>query len=249
MIAQDFGVPLMSPNREFLCGCEFEIEDIKTIPPVLHNYFNIVDDHSLRNNGREFITPPSSYDDTVGLFKQLHGNLKVGVEPFSERTSIHVHVNVSNLSQKETKQLILTYALLEPLFFAFVGNSRQENIYCVPLNYTYLPTRYQKTVAQLVNEWHKYTAFNIKPIKQIGTVEFRHLYGTDKEEVFNVWLASLKTLYDFIANNPTFNVMKFLAKHSPKELAQQVVPLLMPLYKEGMLDDTVLDVLLSDGGI
>lgn len=238
----------------FLCGCEFEIEDIKSISSVVDNCFIIEDDHSLRNKGKEFKTQPSDYENTLELFDTLHKGLALGPAPFSERTSIHVHVNVRELSIEQLRQLMLVYALFEPMFFDFVGETRQGNIFCVPLSYTYLPSMYKLSPLSLVdsNKWHKYTAFNMLPIRELGTVEFRHMYGTNDREVFNTWLTTLKELYCFIEDNPNFNLVEQLNHTSEEALAEQIVPTLVKALNKPvkhLMQDTVIDVALSVGGL
>jgi hypothetical protein len=247
----------ITSNKEFLCGCEFEIEDVKdykNIPTTI----DVTNDSSLRNNGKEFKTPPQPIDLAVETFKQLHSSLKVGKQPFSERTSIHVHVNVRELDLVQARQLVLLYALYEPLFFDFVGNIRKNSIFCVPLNYTYLPSVYKLDIKGLKEKWHKYTAFNIIPMgpspdhQGFGTVEFRHLYGTNDAYVFETWLKAIKELYTIIMENPTFDILTEL-QGDTVQLAYKTVPTLAyrlsPETIKTLIADSTLDVKLSAGGI
>lgn len=244
----------LNGDRDFICGCEYEIESIKglggadNIPGI-----NIVEDNSLRNNGREFTTMPSKLEQQLDTFQQLHKTLSLGKDPFSERTSIHVHVNARELNVNEVRQMVLTYALLEPLFFEYVGPVRKGSIFCVPLNYTYLPSLYRLPTTQLRDRWHKYTAFNILPLNQFGTIEFRHMYGTGNVETMAFWLGALKELYMFIANRPEFDIINELQRGvKSTEIARQVVPSLAVQKEEELsilLADTLLDVKLSVGGL
>jgi len=240
-------------EREFTCGVEFEIEDIQDYSKVSPTLFMSEVDDSLRNHGREFKTHPSNFENTLKAFDHLWNRLFVGETPFSERTSIHVHVNVSQLSVVQAREFVLLYALLEPLFFKWVGEEREHNIFCVPLNYTYLPIHYKRDLGGLVDRWHKYTAFNILPVTTLGTFEFRHMYGTNDKEVFAFWLGALKELYDFINLNEELSVVKALAIMSPSDIAKAVVPSLAALTEDSkindMLNDSQLDVKLSVGGL
>lgn len=247
-------------SRTFLAGSEFEIEAIGenkvSSPRIL-----VEPDHSLRNNGLEFKTLPGSFEDNCEYFKHIHSRLKLGKDPFSERTSIHVHVNCLSLTPVECRQMVLVYALLEPLFFNFVGPKRANNIFCVPLNYTSLPKFYAKDIGQMHKAWHKYTAFNISPLgpgkdgsAPHGTIEFRHMYGTNNFELYHRWLSALKGLYDFIVQNEGFDIIKYLETNGDiVSLAKQVVPSLLQnvhdFHIKEQLQDSVLDVKLSDGGL
>lgn len=242
-------------SKNFICGIEYEIEDIRNIDSKINNFFLVKPDDSLRNNGREFITFPEYFEAQLELFSFLHKNLHLGEKAFTDRTSIHVHVNVRNLSLFEVKQFLLLYVLLEPLFFDFVGPIRKGSIFCLPLNYTFLPSLYHKNIPQLWQKWHKYTAFNILPLgQQLGTIEFRHMYGTNSFDKFSIWLSSIKSLYDFIINNNEFNLIEEIENSkSPSVFAKQVVPLFANKYEDfqlnNMMLDSLLDIKLSTGGL
>lgn len=247
-------------DRGFYCGVELEIEQIQDHGEYALKHWNITTDDSLRENGHEYTKGPMSYDNAVKAFVGLHKDLKTGPKPFSDRTSIHVHVNVGSLEEEELKQFILTYALLEPLFFEFVGQKRQNNIYCVPLNYTYLPTVYKHPLQTLHAKWSKYTAFNLCPVgvhehsQGLSTVEFRHMYGTNKIELFSDWLSAIRDLYLFVTTTPEYNLVKLLANRTPVSIiAQSAVPTLAKQHTameiQEICGDTVLDVKLSEGAL
>lgn len=246
--------------KTFYCGLELEIEDIQK-NNVSSSQVSCKEDGSLRNGGLEFITTPVTYEDALSLFKYVHGALKLGKNPFSERTSIHVHVNCLGFEVSTLRELVLTYALAEPLFFNFVGHNRQNSVFCVPLNHTPLPGQYAKDLIGMHKSWHKYTAFNISPLgpgkdgsAPHGTIEFRHMYGTGDFEVFKTWLTAIKDLFDFYAFNPEFKLINYLKENkSPYDLLRDVLPTLtLPLNNfqlKEMTKDTLLDVQLSDGGL
>jgi hypothetical protein len=246
-------------STDFICGCEFEIEDIKQ--NIDHPMILRVEDHSLRNNGWEYKTKPSDFKTTLELFAYLHKHLKLGNQAFSHRTSTHVHVNVRNMELSTVRQLVLSYALLEPLFFKFVGPEREHNIFCVPLSFTTLPNNYKKDIKYLHGTWHKYTAFNILPLglgknseQGLGTIEFRHLFGTKDPVIFKDWLSILKELYDWFQKNPDYEIIAQLAKGVPvTTIAHQIVPTLAQKYTSKEIQDackdSALDVKLSIGGL
>lgn len=182
--------------KTFICGLECEIESIKGPAKKKISNFLSVPDGSLRNNGIEYTTAvPTSREEVVLDFQALHKALDLGNEPFSERTSTHVHVNVSNLTEKDARQMVLLYALFEEFFFAMVQPERRDNIHCVPLTETYLPSRYAYGMQAMMAHWHKYTALNLKRMQDLGTMEFRHMHGTNNAEELNQWLHVLENLW------------------------------------------------------
>lgn len=228
--------------KGFLIGVECEIESVLSTPD--HTGFKVEKDGSLRNNGLEFISYPMNKDTFLKHFRQLHDNLKLGDNPFSERTSTHVHVNVANIELMAAKNMVLLYALFEEFFFMAVKPERRENIHCVPLTETYMPSLYNKPMPHLVDKWHKYTALNLKRVADLGTIEFRHLHGTNNVKEVEEWLSTLENLW-VLAQQETINkttlkqenIEKWFAyifKDSPKILAYR--PTLMNIIANNLID-------------
>jgi hypothetical protein len=221
-----------------LFGLELEIEDILGWKEdnFIGSHVDVVNDGSLRNNGKEFILPPFSYSDCINGFNSVHAELNLGIKPFSERTSIHVHVNCSNLTVKEILAFIHLYIITEPLWMKFVGPKRANSIFCVPLYTTTLPLYYNRGLKVMHGNWHKYTAFNILPLSKLGTIEFRHLYGTSDAYVFTTWLSAINELMKYVRSTPDFNVIDILMKDNIVNIARK---LFTPEFLHNMYDDEI----------
>lgn len=193
-IPEIFGMDAYRNTKDVLFGLECEIEAVRGWEDSLGNWWGVHEDGSLRNNGREFVSPPSPRTQVVEKFKELHKGIRLGKDPFSERTSIHVHVNMQNLTDVEVRHIILLYALYEEYFFMMTVPARRENIHCVPLNQTFLPTYYGAAMANIPGRWQKYTAMNAKPLSNYGTLEFRHMHGHNDPGLLNDWLYLLEKL-------------------------------------------------------
>lgn len=198
-VHEQFGSGGAYANVKDVCifGIECEIEAVQNGGGHMSG-FKCVQDGSLRNNGWEYITAvPSERADVLFDFRTLHTQLKLkkDLDPFSERTSTHVHMNVSSLDQEHVRQLVLLYALFEEFFFAMVKPNRRDNIHCVPLTETHLPSKYAANLAGLHSNWSKYTAINLLRMADLGTLEFRHLHGTNDEKELGVWLHVLENLW------------------------------------------------------
>lgn len=204
-IAENYGLKASESTWRdiFVCGTECEIESVKDYGNI-PGFWNPTQDGSLRNNGMEFISPPLSKDESINAFKQLHAKIRLGSrdEAFSSRTSTHVHVNCLKLKENQVKNLLLLYALFENFFFDCVNPIRKTNIHCVPLNETLLPNIYKNPVDALARQWHKYTALNLIPLRKQGTVEFRHLEGTDNPVLYEQWLTVLENLWLLAKQEP-----------------------------------------------
>lgn len=196
-VRSTFGIHSHITEKAFTAGVELEIEDVRGFrkdPPPL---FTIETDGSLRNNGKEFISHPANVETLVKGFKDLHAvlNHSAKPQPFSDRTSIHVHVNCLDLEIGQARSIILWYALFEPVFFALVEQSRRNNIHCVGLDQTVLSRVYRRTLPHFTQAWSKYTALNVKPLTELGTIEFRHMEGHADATRFEDWLKILKALW------------------------------------------------------
>lgn len=231
--------------KGFVAGIECEIESVDSKRDF--PYFTFTTDGSLRNNGAEFISSPQDKETLLSAFRNLHAEIdyydkKVA---FSPRTSTHVHINCRTLTEENTRQLILFYALFEEYFFAMVNKERRHNIHCVPLTETFLPSIYKYPVLKMMTQWHKYTALNVLPLAKQGSIEFRHLQGTDSSELLDEWLTTLDNLWRMCQReeiNPTSLNNPIMVKqwwrtlfgHSPRIMALE--PTLPSMTRNNMLD-------------
>lgn len=243
-------------TTRFVCGVELEIEEVNLTSSGLawcnQRQISVEEDGSLRNNGKEFLLPPNYESDQVSLFTEFHNKspVRYGKNAFSSRTSTHVHVNVNYMTRPQVKTLMLLYSIFEPLAFQFCGEQRKANIHCVPLSYTHLPSLYSLDIVALINKWSKYTALNLIPVKNLGTVEFRHLGGTNNPDVFQAWLSFLSTLYNEAFRIGTFRQTFLKSPYNQLKAIEQ--QLLTPEFRhfskspiEFSLDDNLLDVKLQ----
>jgi len=183
-----------SNENKVLYGVECEIESF--IHSDVGGVWSAKPDGSLRNGGVEFISEPQPRAETVQAFAWLHKNIGIRrmEERFSPRTSIHVHVNCKNLEHSHVRRMVLLYALFEELFFLQVCPTRRENIHCVALSETHLPSRYGQSIRDMWSGWSKYTALNLKPLSSLGTLEFRHSDGHDDPKRLDDWLLCIENL-------------------------------------------------------
>lgn len=190
-------------------GIEVEAEDVHerlVIHPICG--WTVVNDPSLRNGGREFISLPSTPKAARHLIAALWAAFRKTPPDFSWRTSIHIHLNMRNEKVSQVVSNILLYILFEDSLFAFVGNDRRQSNFCVPVQETNMAPHLStllsgdENLPTVISAWSKYTALNIRPISLNdhgghgdegisggkGTIEFRHLEGTsDCVKVIN-WI-------------------------------------------------------------
>lgn len=199
------------PMKGTLFGLELEMEQVEGTAEEIPHCLKIAEDASLRNSGSEFISRPVPLEQAMEFFDAVMHSPAVNWldkdERCSERGSIHVHVNVQDMSADQVRNMLRFYCVTEPQWFATVDSHRHNNIYCVPLHATAMP-RYiqQKSLSAMADNWHKYTALNAKPLRQYGTLEFRHLQATDSADKLEYWLGCISRLRQLACEASTSDI-------------------------------------------
>ena len=180
------------------CGIEVECENITTF--LLDDYYWAWHkDNSLRNNPIEWVT---KFGLRVKDMQYALDILSRGIEAekfpggfsFSERTSVHVHLDCRYHSGDNVRSLVILYTLVENSLFNFAGETRKHNIFCVPLRQTLKEEHYNTW--DMVGNWDKYCAINLRALREYGTVEFRHMEGNmNPRRIFN-WVMLLALLVE-----------------------------------------------------
>lgn len=184
-------------------GVEIECEKAVSLP-LRHRTWVCHRDSSLRGEALEWVT---TYGLRIGGLWGALSNFKREVDKaregykdptlydFSERTSIHVHLDCRYFNEEQIKSLLVLYTLVENSLFRFAGEQRKHNVFCVPLRETDFSFS-GFSAWGMVEDWAKYCAINIKCLREFGTVEFRHMEGHDDIERIFVWVTLLFLLQE-----------------------------------------------------
>jgi hypothetical protein len=182
-------------------GIEVEVEHGRDQLARLPGW-NIQTDPSLRGpNPREFVTP---FGLRLGnAWKPLHAlqmeikkarTLDPGYYAFTERTSVHAHVDCRCWTEQQIRSMVQLYLLFEDALYRFAGGERQDNVFCIPLRRSNRLGSCE-TIPDYVRGWEKYAGLNLKPLAEYGTIEFRHMAGTDDMERVFLWLLLISRLH------------------------------------------------------
>lgn len=195
-------LPLVSPD--LLVGLELEIENLpEGLNHVFGGLFRVDTDGSLRNNGREAITLPMKAKFVENLLSVFFSKNHITRDNYSDRCSTHVHVNCQDLTIDQVRAIALVYQATERLLFAYIGEERENNIYCIPWYQAGFTTRSMEEMGVLstfdvkVRNWIKYTALNLQPLRNYGTIEFRHLRGTCDVKEIVTWLNIISSIVEY----------------------------------------------------
>ena len=204
-------IPVVTPA--YLFGLELEIENVKAEPYAHYaSYWTITADNSLRNNGVEFVSCPLRMSQIEKALRQLNYKMNPDID-FSPRTSTHVHMNVRDLTISEIQALVLVYTTIEEVLFKWVGHNRDNNIFCIKITdteYINLMKSLHENFDSCISNWNKYTALNLHPIADKGTVEFRHLYGTNDIPTILAWVNMLACIKNYVKTYPLNTIMNII---------------------------------------
>lgn len=248
------GTPVDATSR--LYGVELEIENcINDYESYLVGGITQHADGSLRNNGMEFVTRPMSLPILETTLRAFFEKNKFNKDNYSERCSVHVHANVQDYTIDNLNALSILYATFERVLFSFIGNDRDKNIFCVPWYDTTITQSVasKKSINDLANmcskKWQKYTALNLHPMYSQGTVEFRHMEGTEDVERILTWVKLINALMVYAKEHPVQAVAPIINDLNTssayygfcREVFKELSPILesVPLFYE-MLEDGVI---------
>jgi hypothetical protein len=204
----------VQPER--LIGVELELEELEPDARMAFAGFQFTTDNSLRNSdtgvAREAVSHPLKLVDADGMLYAFWRAFNISEKNFSERCSIHVHVNALDMTVQQVASLCLVYQTVERLLFEFIGENRKNNIFCVPWHQSGLTYNYVNELIKDPNRrarsWQKYTALNILPLVTQGTLEFRHLHGTADLKKIGKWLQIIGCLFEYATSHTFEEVSK-----------------------------------------
>lgn len=177
-------------------GIEIEVEGTDQDFTALQDKWRVTSDGSLRDRGAELISLPVQGEDLDKTLEKLHewactqDNLR-----FSERCSVHIHVNVGDLTAYQLGMFLAVSVLFEGSLFLLAGRDRLCNTFCLP---TYKVPTNLDNISALLNYRNfdhlrsmKYLGISTNRAMDLNTLEFRMFNGTVHTE-------TLRTYIDFV---------------------------------------------------
>jgi hypothetical protein len=202
------------PNTQI--GMEFEYEGVKdpefiltsTDPYaalwVLHN------DDSLKDYGAEYtFRDPLFGKDASNAIDWLMAEAVSRKFKCTKRAGIHVHLDVRDLEVPQLIGLIILYTIVEPILYRWIGENRENSIFCVPFykadeslldacgiisNAVADQKNNTHTAIETSKAFERYAGLNLQALAKFGSIEFRHMRTThDKDRVIN-WINMIMSL-------------------------------------------------------
>lgn len=246
-----FDIRKLSRIMNYGVGVEIEIEGCNAIPC---RGWKTEADGSLRNNGVEYKTPygmrvGGAYPALTAIQAMFSGERFEYQQrnQFTERCSVHVHIDVRNISLEQLNSVILLYILVENAFFTYAGNDRKHNIFCVPMAQSVVGGQ-QLSFNNLINhEAEKYAACNLKALRTFGTLEFRHMEGNDDAERIFTWIILISCLLYYAETVSNDEIMQEIVTLKYESHYDRFIAKIFGPYSQYLkIDRNVLDEAVSD---
>lgn len=200
---------LNKPLIDGLFGVEIECEG-NDLFPINTRYWRTESDGSLRgqfpNQACEWVMKkPLSFDATVVALKHLLNAQKDAKFNFSIRTSVHVHVNVLDLTWDEYMCMVYLYMLLEEPMMRKCGNTRIANRFCLRVQdaegildtIEFLMNVGEGGIFNVHGDQVRYAALNIAATCKYGSLEFRGMEGNLDIPRLTEWLTAINSIKEF----------------------------------------------------
>lgn len=147
----------------------------------------------------------------------------------SQRTSVHVHLNVCDLTYTQLHTLFTVYYVFDDLLTEFAGVDRMGNLFCLRgVDAEYVVDQIVHGV-ETGNTRHfssdnmRYASMNVTAVAKFGSVEFRTHRGTTDAETIETWANILLCIKDAALGfeNPASIISNF-SNLGPEEFTKKV---------------------------
>lgn len=211
MTINDFGWSQgqYAPTTPDVFGIEIELEGVgdeglhfRAPKGWLHHA-----DGSLRG-GAEFVSNgPRTLEEVSNDLDVLNATFTKNdfVPVFSFRTSLHVHMNVGDLTHLQLLNMFALYTIFEQPMLEMGGEERVGNVHCLPVflapypidtlrnglrepENKYADRGLDNALRMLMRNDQRYASFNWSSIAKFGTVEFRSHRGTADKDTVMRWV-------------------------------------------------------------
>lgn len=243
-----------TPDNRFLLpdcriGLEFEFENTGMVArnrglpttPWSH-YWEWHEEGSIRDGGSElvFVEPLFGRDAIVALEGLMSFAQENGWRA-SNRTGLHVHLDVRDMEVMQLVGMCVLYAIYEPAIFHWIGDNRENSHFCVPwykaegsiLEAAEIIKSAVKPAAdgpnlELLNSaerYQRYAAFNLQALYRYGSIEARHMKATTDVRRIMDWINVLMALKRATTHLPASDtaIVSMVEREGPLRAMQNIL--------------------------
>lgn len=180
---------------------DFHQESDERIP----KQWKYVEDGSLRgqDNAEYVLVNPIKFDEVPGALKDLWAMFEEcgSVLDESNRTSVHVHLNVNEFHLNRLCSFIALYTAVEEVLTAWCGDHRVGNLFCLrakdaPAILSKARSFLTTGLISYLDDGLHYSGLNLHAITKHGSIEIRTMRGVKDPEVIQTWVDILRRIYD-----------------------------------------------------
>lgn len=163
-------------------GIELELEGAPAWPNVTG--WRAIQDGSLRNGIEYVFDGPQGGERALKTILAMEKNFKKNAPAPTFRCSTHIHLDVRDLTLEQLQRLVIAYCIFEDVMFDHCDDYRRYSNFCTPyfVNDSFAG-KVQKCLfrkgdsegsrLRRTREFPKYSALNLQPASEFGSVEFR----------------------------------------------------------------------------
>ena len=229
------GKPKPDYNDMFGVELELEAKPGYSMPLISNSMIQSKNDNSLRNGIEYMWNGPQDWDKTKKSIKYLTeklGEIKNTLQ-FSPRCSIHVHVNVQDLTSSQLLNFIAVAWYMEDFIIDSCADYRRNNNFCARISDS--ETNVFNIVQGLRDgtklfdyrfstDRYKYSGTNLCTIRSFGTLEFRMFQATIDPIMLEAWCKTLDNMKQYAKSFDTpESLMRELEKNSFETIASPLV--------------------------
>lgn len=204
-VSSMYGTPCIS--REAF-GIELELEgcgiDFGEHDELSH--WRVVEDNSLRNNGREFVSKILSRKQLPAALKQLQSVFDEFPDTHpSFRCGTHLHINFSDHLTADVVKTVMSLLLFENALVSVFAPERRQSVFCVSWADTrglfsttkaWSSTLARYCLSNLIDTSGKYRTINLVPLTRYGTIEFRMFPSTTDVDQISTYVDTVYRIID-----------------------------------------------------
>jgi len=215
-------------------GIEVEVEG-ENLPDIVKGW-TTHHDGSLRGNSMEYLLPgPLGIDKCKDRLEYLQSKLSHPdvIINKSNRTSVHIHRNVQELTIRQIYNICTLYFIFEIPMTEYAGKERIGNVYCLrAVDAEFLIFEIIDSIQNLTfldnfnrNDEIRYSGLNLTSIPTFGSVEFRAFRGTIIAKDILNWMLVIEALFQSSLKyrNPKDIVSHFL-EVGPEKFLSNIMP-------------------------
>lgn len=206
---KDFTIAISQGKRDKAgqVGVEIEVEGHGVFIEKAIPGWTVHADGSLRGaeNCEYVFTKPMNFDTAKGKVKALFDQFEAQKTKLDEsnRTSVHVHLNVLPFYMNRVTALMALWFIHEEILTQWCGDHRTGNLFCLrakDADAIINDLRYFIKTGVPPRDGAHYAAMNGDAIRKYGSLEIRTMRGSSDPKPIIQWIEILQRLYDASAD-------------------------------------------------